>query len=89
MCVGVFASANRLKFLLHAVCYYACIIVAVAYGVWEARGPEAPDESSSARVERAFLFVALVMLAWVKLAGDVEEKSNITIFLSSTHRMDV
>lgn len=74
--LGFFCSANRCSFIWHSIAYWSYIIVGLANGMWYIFSSNPSDPQKAVMI----LIVALVLLGWIKLAGDIEEKSKIVIF---------
>ena len=77
--LGFFCSANRFKFIWHSVAYLAYIFVAGCDSISSMFSLGLMNHGQW----QVGVFVALVLLGWMKLAGDVEEKSKIVIFSPS------
>jgi hypothetical protein len=80
--IGFLLSARKLKYMWHAVAYWAYIVTACLNGVWYVYSEHLSEGATAVVV----LIMAVVLLGWVRLAGDIEEKCNI-IILSPSHIM--
>ena len=89
MIVGLFLSGRRFKFLWHCIAYWCYLLVAAGVGTyaflygpsWAAGG----GSSGSVYVIAVLIAVGVVLVGFVELAGDIEEKSQIVIIFSLRH----
>lgn len=75
--LGLFLSGRRFKFVWHTISYWFYLAVAATQiAFWRLRS----DSQQTVLVGLLLVAVLLNLTGWVKLAGDIEEKSKIVVF---------